>query len=103
MAAGADIELITPSLTLGSKNPDFWMSGVAWEMKSPVVAKPERLAYLFRKATRQSENVVFDLRRLSKVNQRLAVRTIYKLFSTSRSIKILLIISEVNGLERLCK
>lgn len=33
---GKDVELITPSNTPHSKRPDFYMDGLAWEMKSPL-------------------------------------------------------------------
>ena len=32
---GFDIELITPSNTLGNANPDILMLGTSWEIKSP--------------------------------------------------------------------
>lgn len=89
---GYDIELIRPSLTPHSKNADLIMEGLVWEMKCPVVDNITRLSVVMRKATRQSPNVIVDLRRLrSDARATLALRKIAK---TSRSLKRLIIISK---------
>ena len=95
---GKDIELNLPSLTPGTSNPDFWMDGLVWEMKCPFVDRNERIAFLFRHATRQSVNVIFDLRNL-KVADKKVILHLQKLFKISRRVRRLMIICKDNELK----
>ncbi len=88
---GKDIELISPSYNLYSKSPDFWMDGVAWELKCPCVTKLERISYLFRYATKQSPQVIFDLRNI-KGDSAGVIKHLQKLFHISRRVRRLIII-----------
>ena len=99
---GKDVELNLPSLTPGTSNPDFWMDGLVWEMKSPFVDKKDRIAVLFRHATRQSVNVIFDLRNL-KTTDKQAIIHLQKLFKVSRRVRKLLIICRDEELKVLKK
>lgn len=94
---GKDIELITPSNTPRMRRPDFWMDGLAWEMKSPEQTKREVVERAFDKALRQSYNVVIDLRR-AKGRDDIAIKHLQKCFSSSRRAKRLLIITKEQDL-----
>ena len=95
---GKDIELISPSYNLYSKSPDFWMDGVAWELKCPCVTKLERISYLFRYATKQSPQVIFDLRNI-KGDSAGVIKHLQKLFHISRRVRRLIIISKEGNLQ----
>ena len=60
---GYDIELIPPSKTPGSLSPDFTMDGLDWEMKSPQSGGSRTIEHAVRSASKQSENIIIDLRR----------------------------------------
>lgn len=60
---GYDIELIRPSSTPNAKRADFLMSGLEWEAKCPQGSSRSTLEHVFKKAIRQSENIIIDLRR----------------------------------------
>lgn len=82
---GKDIELLPPSNTPGNKTPDFCMSGLVWENKSPVVPKAKSIEKLFHKAGKQSRNRIMDLRRLP--NDTDARKTLEKCFNTSKRVR----------------
>lgn len=92
---GKDIELILRSRTPHLKNPDFYMDGLIWEAKSPVINGRRALERLFYRASTQSSNLVFDLRRL-KGKDEAAVRTIEACFSKTRRVRNMYIIMK-NG------
>lgn len=63
---GLDIEVTMPVNTPKTNNPDIYMLGVVWEMKSPESSNKKTLKKRFHKASLQASNVVFDLRRVKK-------------------------------------
>lgn len=89
---GYDIELIPPSNSPGSKTPDFMMSGVAWEMKSPQGKSKTSLEHIFRKAIKQSENIIIDLSH-SKLKEEIAIKEIERRFKQTSSCRKLKIIT----------
>ncbi|MBQ1387442.1 hypothetical protein IIY68_01475 [Candidatus Saccharibacteria bacterium] len=82
---GYDVEFIGPHYIEGFRNPDFKMCGKIWEIKSPTSSSNSSFEHNFRKATSQSENIIFDLRRL---NTRTEEKYIEKLVKGSSSSKI---------------
>ena len=81
---GFDIEFISPTYIKGLTNPDFKMAGKIWETKSPV--RPGRtFEDNLRKAMQQSENIIFDLRRISQRDEKWCIN---KLIRQSNSYKI---------------
>lgn len=86
LARGEDIELIPPSNTPMNKNADFLMRGLVWELKCPMGKGLATVQHLFRKAAKQSENVIFDLRNF-KGSERQVVALLNKLFNASRRVK----------------
>jgi hypothetical protein len=89
--AGFDIELIPPSPF--SKKPDLLMSGLEWEMKSPKGSGRENLEHAFKAAVKQSDNIIFDLRR-SKISERNALIKLEREFNLSKKAKKLIIITK---------
>lgn len=89
---GYNVNFIKPSDIKGFNSPDFKMCGKIWEAKSPTSSSNASFEHNFRKAAKQSENIIFDLRRL---NYRVEEKYIGKLMkaSVSSRVKILLIIT----------
>lgn len=80
------IELIKPSLTKYVKTGDFAMLGLVWEMKSPTGGSRSTMEHIFQKAARQAHNLIIDLRR-TKIQDRNAINSLEKVFTTSRSVR----------------
>ena len=66
---GKDVEFIRPHSIKGSRNPGFMMDGKTWEIKSPTTYSDSSFEYNLRKAIKQSKNIIFDLRRLNRLNE----------------------------------
>ena len=94
---GYDVELIPPSNSPKSKTPDFMMGGVAWEMKSPQGKSKISLEHIFKKATKQSENIIIDLSH-SKIEERIAIKEIERRFSQTSSCRKLKVITKSHKL-----
>lgn len=90
---GKDIELVVPSNTPRNKNADCIMDGLFWEMKCPMGKSLATVEHLFRKAVRQSENIIFDLRHL-KMDDGRAVNLLSRLFLMSKRVRRIKIISK---------
>jgi hypothetical protein len=94
---GKDVEFLTPNRTKGIKNPDIKIDGVLWEIKSPNNDGKHTIEHIFRKALKQSKNIIFDLRRTKMSNDK-CVSQIIKHFTLIRGIGRLLIITKSNKL-----
>lgn len=99
---GCIVELIPPVLTPNSKTPDFMMDGQAWEMKSPSGNSKNTIERSFRKAARQSENIVLDLRRI-KIDTNKALEICEKLFNASRRVRRMRVITGKQELKEFSK
>lgn len=73
------------------------MHHIAWEAKSPILGTNTPTRRLFFRAVQQSENLIFDLRRL-KSDDFLTQRILQQLFTKSRQVKNLLIITKSGAL-----
>ncbi len=60
---GVKVTFLAPKNLPGVKTPDISIDGAKWEIKSPVSAGSRSIEHAFRSAIKQSENVLFDLRR----------------------------------------
>lgn len=92
-STGVDIELIPPSRASGSKKADFIMNGLEWEMKSPQSNGARTIEHAVRSASRQSENIIIDLRR-SKLDEERAVAQIRFHASKRTNIRRLIVITK---------
>lgn len=90
---GYDIELIPPSNSPKAKTPDFMMNGVAWEMKSPQGKSKSSLEHIFKKAIKQSENIIIDLSH-SKMKEEIALKEIERRFDQTSSCRKLKVITK---------
>ena len=90
---GFDIELIPPSNSPKAKTPDFMMGGVAWEMKSPQGKSKSSLEHLFKKATKQSENIIIDLTH-SRMKEKVALKEVERCFNQTGSCRKLKVITK---------
>ena len=59
---GYDIEVLRPMNTPNLNNPDIVMQGSIWEIKAPRSYNQKTLKERIRKASRQANKVIFDLR-----------------------------------------
>lgn len=90
---GFDVVFIKPSSVKGSHDPDFYVKNRGWETKSPKTYSKSSFEYNCRKAQKQSEHIIFDLRRLSVVDSRKYLKELVK-WNTAKKIKTLLIITK---------
>lgn len=90
---GENIELIPPDKIAGSKKADFSMNGLEWEMKSPQSNGARTMEHAVRSASKQSENIIIDLRR-SKLDDDRAIAQIKFHASKRTNIKRLIVITK---------
>lgn len=90
---GFEIEVIRPTNTPRTHNSDFLIGGAIWEAKSPEGAGNSTIARQFHKASKQSDRMILDLRRIkmqpSKAEHEAMIR-----FEKSKSIKRLILITK---------
>ena len=94
-ALGHDIEFIPPSNSPKMHTADIFMDGVSWEIKCPRGKSKRTIENNFRKANRQSENIIFDLRKI-KLPEVTCISQLKKEFVFRPHVKRLLIIKK-NG------
>lgn len=90
---GHDIELIPPSHRPNEKTPDFKMGRLKWEMKSPKGKSRSTIEHAFQTAVKQSENIIFDLRRIG-IPEAKAIAALSRLMGTSKRTKRLGVITK---------
>lgn len=89
---GYSVVFIKPSDTSGFNSPDFRMRGKIWETKSPIGNSLQTFVDNYKKAKKQSENIIFDLRRLNLKSEQICLKML-KGKAKSPSIKTLLVIT----------
>ena len=83
-AMGKEVEFLQPSYIKGIFSPDLLMDGQRWEVKSPCGRSKRTLEDNYKKAEKQSENIIFDLRRIG-MDEKIAVSKIKREFNMRRS------------------
>ncbi|MCL2144715.1 MAG: hypothetical protein FWH43_04400 [Endomicrobia bacterium] len=96
-SCGKDIEFLVPVRSKGIRTPDIVMDGVLWEIKCPTGHGKRTLDRAVKKAIHQSQNIIFDLRRL-QFNEEIATKQLNKDFSSVKSIRRLMIITKSKNL-----
>ena len=91
------VEFLPRRYDKGIKIPDIKMDGVLWEIKAPQSNGKHTIEHSFRKALKQSENIIFDLRR-SKMDEFKCISQLTKHFKDMKKIKHLLIITKSDKL-----
>lgn len=89
---GYNVKFVKPSDVKGFNSPDFKMCGKIWETKSPTSSSNASFEHNFRKAVKQSGNIIFDLRRLDMKVERKYISKLKKASNLPR-LKILLVIT----------
>ncbi|MFZ2544405.1 MAG: hypothetical protein WAW80_00270 [Candidatus Saccharimonadales bacterium] len=90
---GMRVKFLAPKNQPGVKTPDIAMDGMMWEIKSPQSKGSRTIEHAVRSASKQSENIIIDLRRLSVSTDR--AMTLIKFHSLRRTnIKRLIVITK---------
>jgi hypothetical protein len=63
------VQILRPTMGYKEKTPDFQIGKDFYELKTPISAKAEKIKFLIREATKQSENVVIDARK-TKIHEK---------------------------------
>jgi hypothetical protein len=91
----ADVEFVLRS---NHKTPDFLISNVLWELKSPTGDGKYNVQHQIKAAAKQSSNVIFDARRskrhMAKIRQEVDhhfkhTKTVKRLILIDKNLKIL--------------
>ncbi len=99
---GFNVELIRPSNTKKMRNPDIFIAGTIWEVKTPVSSNRNTIKKRFREASKQSARVVFDLRYI-KSGADQAKKQIVEMFKDSGRVRSLMIVGKDGELLDFCK
>jgi hypothetical protein len=96
---GKDVTFLVPSYAKGIYSPDVQIDGRRWEIKSPCGSSKRTIENNFRKAQKQSGNIIFDLRRI-RLDENAAITKIKRELSLQRSgrIRRIIIITKNNKL-----
>lgn len=89
---GYDVELIPASGIKGLRMPDIMMSGVAWEIKSPVGQGRRTIQNTVQNASHQSNSIIVDLRRC-KISEEKSIKELRHHFELSKRIRRMKIIT----------
>ncbi len=89
---GFNITFIKPGDIKGQNSPDFEMAKRIWETKSPIKFSNSSFEDNYKKAVRQSEYVIFDLRRLKIRDEKKYLARLNRK-EKSRKVRILLVIT----------
>lgn len=92
---GQNVELIPKSNRQGFHTPDIRIGKLLWEIKSPKGEGKSLMKNTLQKAALQSENVIVDLRR-TKRHQQKCVSELKREFVISKKLKRLKIITKSN-------
>ncbi len=92
---GLDVQFLQPSNTRKSKTPDVMIGGVEWEIKAPTGGSRYTIQNQFKRAVKQSKNIILDVRRVSLRHDFIQTE-IEKELRLRRSIKRLKVILKSN-------
>lgn len=72
--AGHVVEFIRKSERDRETSPDIFIDGEKWEMKAPISGKLSAIEDNLKRASKQSDRVVFDSRRMKRVPDKAIIR-----------------------------
>lgn len=91
-SAGYIVEFTRKSNVKYEKTADTFINGVPWEFKAPTADRLKAIERNIKRARWQSENIVFDCRRMKKLPDAAIEREVRKqAFAISRVSKVLYI------------
>ncbi|HIW76016.1 MULTISPECIES: hypothetical protein [Gordonibacter] len=91
--AGMTVEFIRRSEEYRTTSADVIINGLAWEIKAPESEKAKVIEKNLRKALHQSENVIFDSRRMKKLPDIAIEREVRKWCCELRTMKHLIYVN----------
>ena len=94
-----DVQVLTPSDGFMQKTADFIISDVLYELKSPITSNIRSIENLVRLATKQSYNVILDLRKTKLTEKRMHELCKERLREIKKLRKIILIAKNKKVLE----
>jgi hypothetical protein len=94
---GKDIKILEPVRSKGVRTPDIAMDGICWEIKCPIGNGKHTLERILKKAYHQSQNIIFDLRKI-KLPEQKAISQLKREFKIRTNLKHLLVITKNNVL-----
>ncbi len=95
----SDVEFVPRS---NHKTPDFLVSGLLWELKSPTGDGKYNVQHQIKAAAKQSQNVIFDARR-SKRHMTKVRQEVEHHFQHVKTVKRLILIDKGLGILELSK
>ena len=90
---GLNVKFLRANRSSGGTTPDIEIDGIKWEIKTPRKSKENTLDHAMKKGLKQSENLVFDLRKLKNTGIQ-ANRKLKKEFDRTKKWKRLWVISK---------
>ena len=99
---GFNIDFIRPMSTKGAKNPDIFMMGSIWEIKTPSSSSESTIKLRFRTASEQATKIVFDLRGVKNAPEKVK-NQIIELFKKDGKVRRMMIIDKDGRLLDLIK
>ncbi|MBQ8992342.1 hypothetical protein IJ090_02840 [Candidatus Saccharibacteria bacterium] len=90
---GLNIELIQPTGIKKAKNPDVFIMGTIWEVKTPISSNQNTIKNRFREASRQSSKIIFDLRFIKRDADKVE-KQIMDMFQAGGRVRRMLIIEK---------
>ena len=93
------VRVLPKSERFKEKSADFMIDGISYELKTPITSKISSLEKIIRLASRQSGNVVIDIRKSKIAEKRMIVLCKDRLLNIKRLKKIVLIVNNKKVLE----
>lgn len=91
---GNDVTFLMATRRKNIKTPDIEMSGLYWEIKSPIGKSSRTIENNLRAAVKQSCNIIIDLRRMDgRIPTQKSIKEIERRFNDAKSIKRIIIIT----------
>jgi len=91
--AGYVVTFLSVNNIANSPSPDILMDGISWEMKAPRTNTFSAIERNLKRASKQSENIIIDSRRLHGLQDRTIQQFLEKKFSQQKTIKRLLFVN----------
>ena len=88
---GKNVEFLIPLDIKNTRTPDIKMDGLLWEIKSPKGSSSRTIETNLRNASKQSSNIIIDLRRV-KIDEARAFSQINREFKFRKVIKRIIVI-----------
>ena len=95
----ASVKVLCPATGYMQKSADFIIDDISYELKSPTTSKISSIEKIIRLASRQSGNVVIDMRKTKITEKRMIELCNDRLKNIKRLKKVVLIVNSKKVLE----